>query len=138
MIWGVKMLVEKLQTLSLRVQDEGQSFVIPVKKDAPVNITVQFSAFNIRLSGKVYRLNFTISNERNETVFQNTYNLNTENSSFITKNIIKGYGSSGYQFSFETTLKTEQTYKATLGLLDNDDKELSKVEAFFNTRGARD
>lgn len=60
MIWGVKMLVEKLQTLSLRVQDEGQSFVIPVKKDAPVNITVQFSAFNIRLSGKVYRLNFTI------------------------------------------------------------------------------
>ena len=92
----------------------------------------------LRLSGKVYRLNFTISNERNETVFQNTYNLNTENSSFITKNIIKGYGSSGYQFSFETTLKTEQTYKATLGLLDNDDKELSKVEAFFNTRGARD
>ena len=135
MIWGVKMLVEKLQTLSLRVQDEGQSFVIPVKRDAPVNVTVQFSAFNIKLSGKVYRLNFKISNEHTETVFQNTYNLNTENSSFVTKNIIDGYGSSGYQFSFETALKAGQTYKATLGLIDNDDNELSKVEAFFNTKG---
>ena len=135
MIWGVKMLVEKLQTLSLRVQDEGQSFVIPVKRDAPVNITVQFSAFNIKLSGKVYRLNFKISNEHTETVFQNTYNLNTENSSFVTKNIIDGYASTGYQFSFETALKAGQTYKATLGLIDNDDNELSKVEAFFNTKG---
>ncbi|HJA27843.1 MAG TPA: hypothetical protein H9720_05885 [Candidatus Limosilactobacillus intestinigallinarum] len=129
------MLVEKLQTLSLRVQDEGQSFVILVKRDAPVNVTVQFSAFNIKLSGKVYRLNFKISNEHTETVFQNTYNLNTENSSFVTKNIIDGYGSSGYQFSFETVLKAGQTYKATLGLIDNDDNELSKVEVFFNTKG---
>lgn len=38
-MWGVKMLIEKLQTLLLRTQDEGQSFVIPVKKAAPVNIT---------------------------------------------------------------------------------------------------
>lgn len=135
-MWGIKMLVEKLQTLLLRVQSEGQSFVIPVKKAAPVNVTVQFTAFNIKLSEKTYRLNFKLSDESSETVFQNIYNLNTENSSFVTKNIVNGYGSSVYQFSFETTLKTGQTYKATLGLLDNNDNELSQTQAFFNTKEA--
>lgn len=135
-MWGVKMLIEKLQTLLLRTQNEGQSFVIPVKKNAPVNITVQFTAFNIKLSEKAYRLNFKLSDENSEMIFQNIYNLNTENSSFVTRNIVNGYGSSVYQFSFETTLKAGQTYKATLGLLDSDDNELSQTQAFFNTKGA--
>lgn len=135
-MWGVKMLIEKLQTLLLRTQNEGQSFVIPVKEDAPVNVIVQFAAFNIKLSKKNYRLNFKLTDEKAETVFQNIYNLNTENSSFVTKNIVKGYGSSVYQFSIETTLKAGQTYKATLGLLDDNDNELSQTQSFLNTKEA--
>ena len=73
------MLIEKLQTLLLRTQDEGQSFVIPVKKAAPVNITVQFTAFNIKLSEKAYRLNFKLSDENSETIFQNIWQIARNN-----------------------------------------------------------
>lgn len=129
------MLKEKIQSFSIGLADESPIFVIPVsKEDNQFDLRAFFSAFNIDIKGHIYHLLLSLVDEENNEIFKHTYNLNTENSSFVAKNIINGtYGSTGYQFGFQTALQANKTYTATLQLLTQRDEELSSTRAFFNT-----
>lgn len=128
------MISEKLQSFSIGTNDESQSFIVPVEKNEEITLKAFFVAFNVRIKEKVYKLNFQLIDENNNIVFKNQYNLNTEEASFVAKNIIQGeYGSSGFQFSIQTSLQTNCSYEASLILLDENGKSLSEVVTFFNT-----
>lgn len=127
------MFTEKIQSFSIGIENEGQVFAVPVEKNKPTVLKVLFSAFNIKLKKTIYLLDFTLYDESEKVTFHNTYNLNPENASFVSKNIFDEYGSSGFQFLFQTTLKANTSYRAKLKLENEATKVLSENETFFNT-----